>query len=135
MVVTVCGCDERAGVANDLSGTSEAFGEQVLVVTSEVGVPAGKRGEEGGGPRGGRWLRRLLAADFGEHGGDAVVGEFLDQSLQLVALGAHESRIAARALWQGQRAVAIPPEGSVPEGVRLVRTGDLPWSYSWSEIW
>lgn len=34
------------------------------------------------------------AADFGERCRDALVGEFLDEALEFVALGDHEFRLA-----------------------------------------
>lgn len=69
-----------AGVADDHSGAPEAFGEQVLVVAPEVAAAARERAEPLRRPLAGR-LRLGLAAGFGEHGGNAVVGQLLDQPL------------------------------------------------------
>ena len=45
LVVAIGGRHQRTSVANDHSGTSEAFGQQILVRAAEVGPAAGERPE------------------------------------------------------------------------------------------
>ena len=88
LVVAISCRYQRAGVANDHSGTPESLGEQIIVVASEIRPATGERAE----PR--RWPltrrhRPALPTDLGEHGLNPVVRQLLDQPPQLVPLGTH----------------------------------------------
>lgn len=98
VVVVAVGCGhERAGVADDHSGASDAVCQEIVVVAAEIVAAAGEGGEPG------RWPFAfcpgiVLAAGFGEHGRDALVGKLFDEAFEFVALGAHghqASRVAA----------------------------------------
>jgi hypothetical protein len=89
VVVAVCGCDQRSGVADDHSGAPEALGEQIVVVAAEI-MPSTGEGREPRRRPDGRWLLLVLTADLGEDGRDALIGKVLDETPQFVALGAHE---------------------------------------------
>jgi hypothetical protein len=78
----------RGPVSQTITLSAEAVGEQVVVVRAEVRAPAGERAEEGGWPLGCR-PEVGAAAGFGEHGGDLLIGELVDESVQLVSVGAH----------------------------------------------
>jgi len=89
VVVAVCSRDQRAGVADDHSGAPEALGEQILVLAAEVVSSAGEGGEPRRRPYGG-WLLLALTTGLGKDSTDPLVGQILDETPQLVTLGAHD---------------------------------------------
>lgn len=89
-VAAVGGCDERPGIADDHSAP-EALGQQIVVVATEIRAAALERSEPSRRPLG-RWLRPSLTARLGEDREHALLRQLLDQPLQLIPLGAHESQ-------------------------------------------
>jgi hypothetical protein len=94
-------------VSQTINLSAEAVGEQVVVVRADVRAPTGERAEEGGWPLGCR-PEVGAAAGFGEHGGDILLGELVDESVQLVSVGARVGRVPASADRAGARRVASP---------------------------
>jgi hypothetical protein len=88
LVVAISGRNQRTSVANDHSGTPEAFGEQILVLARELRTTAGERAEPGRRPLGGRF-RPALPTSLSKHGRNTVVRQLLDQPPQLVPLRTH----------------------------------------------
>jgi hypothetical protein len=82
---------ERTGIADDHSGAPEAVGEQIVMIATEIGPSALERPEPSRGPLAG-WLELDLASYLREDGRHPVVGQLLDQLLQLIALGAHTAQ-------------------------------------------
>lgn len=133
-VVTVCGRDERTGVADDHSGASEALGEQIVVIAAEIVAAAGEGAEPRGRPRRGG-PRFGLAAGFGEHGRNPVVGQLLDEPLQLIPLSAHAVQgIDRRAgWWEARIEMGRGPAGVTGSGGRRVQgRGRQRWNPSWN---
>jgi hypothetical protein len=71
LVVAISGRNQRTRVADDHSGTPEAFGEQILVVTAEIGPAAGERPEPRRRPLT-RRHRLALTTSLGEHGRNTI---------------------------------------------------------------
>lgn len=93
LLVAIGGRNERARVADDYSGASEAVGQHVVVIAAEVMTTAGERSQPRRWPLGRRGLG-LLPAGLGEDGGHTLIGQLLDETPQLVPLCAHCSRVA-----------------------------------------
>jgi len=91
LVVAVSCGDQRTGVADDHL-SAEAVGEEVVVVGAKVAAAAGEGAEEGWRPFG-SGFQVGAASGFGEHGGDLLLGELVDESVQLIPVGAHEQRL------------------------------------------
>jgi hypothetical protein len=83
---------ERTGIAHDHSGAPESVGEQIVVIAAQIGPSALERPEPSRGPLAGR-LEGGLTSCLGEDGRHPVVGQLLDQFLQLIALGAHAASV------------------------------------------
>jgi hypothetical protein len=88
LVIAISGRNQRTSVADDQSGTAEAFGEQIVVLAPEIRTTAGERAEPGRRPLGGRF-RSALPTSLSKHGQNTVVGQLLDQPPQLVPLRAN----------------------------------------------
>jgi hypothetical protein len=90
LIIAISGGDQRTRIADDHSGTPEALGEQILVVTAKVRPTTAKRPEPRRRPLTGRNLT-ALPTSLGEDDRNAIVRQLLDQPSQLVPLGAHRA--------------------------------------------
>jgi len=106
LVVAISCRDQGAGVADDHL-SAEAVGEEAVMVRAEVRAAAGERAEERRRPLG-RRFEVGAAAGFGEHGGDLLLEELVDESVQLVPVGAHADKDTGQYRQPGARRPASP---------------------------